>query len=194
MEQQLPSLKVCVFITGTNGVGKSTLVRALAERYGGVRKVENKVSYLANEKICLAGVYKGKSWGGVDRINGTSNLAGIVEEGLKHADIILCEGSMMDTFGLNLTNALFKAQKQLVVSLYADMLTIYNRLTARSNGKYNNGKRNWKGIKKKQDNAMNSARKFQQIGIPVLQINTAKHNVTEIVDMFISELNKIKTI
>lgn len=94
-------MKKCVFITGTNCSGKSSLAWAIITRYGGVDRITND---------------KGSSC--------TSRLAEVVEEGLKHRDIIICEGSFLDTFGMNLMNALFKAEQQYVISLYADNLTI----------------------------------------------------------------------
>ena len=116
-------MKKCVFITGTNCSGKSSLAWAIITRYGGVDRITND---------------KGSSC--------TSRLAEVVEEGLKHRDIIICEGSFLDTFGMNLMNALFKAEQQYVISLYADNLTIFNRLGNRSNGK--NGKRTAQSLSK----------------------------------------------
>lgn len=153
-------MKTCVFITGTNAVGKSALAWEFITRYGGVDRITND-----NGSSC------------------TSRLADVVAEGLRHADTILCEGSFINTFGLNLSNALFKAERQLVVSLYADLQTIWNRLAARSNGKNGSGKRRFDLIVKKQKQSMIAARRWQSIGVKVLQINTAQVSIDDEVRM-----------
>lgn len=156
--------KTCVFITGTNAVGKSALAWAIITRYGGVDRIVND---------------KGSSC--------TSRLAEVVASGLRNADTIFCEGSYMHTFGINLTNALFTARRQLVVSLYAPPMVIWERLHARSNGC--NGKRRWDLIFKKQREAMIAARKYQSIGVPVLQFNTDERSAEDIRDEIINYLN-----
>lgn len=158
-------MKTCVFITGTHAVGKSSLAWAIIDRYGGVDRITND---------------KGSSC--------TARLADVVEEALKHSDICFCEGSFMNTFGLNLSNALFKAQRFLVVSLYADGMTIYKRLQERSNGK--NGKRDFNLILKKQRQAMIAARKWHDIGVPVLQVNTASASTEELLEMTINKISE----
>ena len=178
-------MKTCVFITGTNGVGKSALAWAIIERYGGVDRITNEVTYCREGSVCLAGKYGVTRYGGVDRITNekgsscTSKLADVAEEGLRNADVIFCEGSFMNSFGLNLSNALFKAQRHLVVSLYADVQTLYERIIRRSNGKNGTGKRNWVSIVKKQKQAMIAAQKWQSIGVKVLQINTSTTTIDE---------------
>lgn len=160
-------MKKCVFITGTNAVGKSSLAWEIITRYGGVDRITND---------------KGSSC--------TSRLAEVVEEGLKHCEVIICEGSFLDTFGMNLINALFKAEQQYVISLYADNLTIFNRLGNRSNGK--NGKRSTKSIQKvfdKQLRCMRAARKWQEIGVRVLQINTAETSLQDVVSRVLEFIN-----
>ncbi len=190
-------MKTCVLITGTNAVGKSSVAWSVINRHGGVVKVENDVTYLAEGDICLARRYDRLKYGGVDRIvndkgsSCTSRLPEVVEEGLRHNDVIVCEGMYLNTFGLNLTNALFKAERQLVVNLYADMQTLYSRIIGRSNGKKNDGARNWPTIWKKQIQAMRAARKFQKIGVPVLQFNTAEASTEEIVDVVLSKISEL---
>ncbi len=187
-------MKTCVFITGTNGVGKSALARAVINRYGGIDRVKNNVTYCAESNICLAGKYGECRYGGVDRITNdkgsscTSMLAEVVEEGLSNADVIFCEGSFMNTFGLNLTNAMFKADRHLIVSLYSDIKTICNRIIGRSNGKNGTGKRNWSKIVQKQKQAMIAARKWQSIGVKVLQLNTGTMTVEEELEQVIKTI------
>lgn len=173
-------MKTCVFISGTNSVGKTTLAWEIINRHGGIDRITNDVTYCKDGKVCFAGRYGETKYGGVDRITNeqghscTSRLAEVVETGLKTCDVIICEGSYMDTFGMNLMNAMFKAEKYLLVNLYADVPTLYNRLCSRSNGKNGDGKRNFIKIAKKQKQAMMAAKKWQSIGVKVLQINTAE--------------------
>lgn len=190
-------MKTCVFITGTNGVGKSALALAIINRYGGIDRVTKNVTYCAEGNICLAGRYGENRYGGVDRITNdkgsscTSMLAEVVEEGLSNADVIFCEGSFMNTFGLNLTNAMFKGDRHLIVSLYSDIKTIYNRIIGRSNGKNGMGKRNWPAIVSRQKQAMIAARKWQSVGVKVLQLNTGTMTVDEELEQVIKTIEQL---
>ena len=188
-------MKTCVFITGTNAVGKSTIARAIIDRYGGVDRITNDVTYCKTGSISLAGKYDCR-FGGVDRITNdkggscTSRLAEVVEEALKYSDTVFCEGSFLDTFGMNLLNAMFKAQRHLVVSLYAPPLVIYERLCDRSNGMNGkNGRRNITQIFKKQRQAMMAARKWLNIGVPVLQFNTSEVELDYELEKIFEEIN-----
>ena len=187
-------MKAVVFITGTNAVGKSTLAWSLIERFGGSYEERDCVTYCKDKRYGLAGRYKDKRYGGVDRITNdkgsscTSRLAEVVSEGLKTADVMFCEGSFMDTFGLNLTNALFLGDKALVVSLYAPPAVIYERLNKRSNGMNGTGKRNWPTIFRKQKQALIAAQKYEQIGCKVLQFDTSVFSTEQIRDEIINTL------
>lgn len=191
-------MKTVVFITGTNAVGKSTLAWSLIERFGGIYEERDCVTYCKDKRCGLAGLYKDKRYGGVDRITNdkgsscTSRLADVVREGLKTADVMFCEGSFMDTFGLNLTNALFLGDKALVVSLYAPPAEILKRLGVRSNGK--NGRRNGENLRRvllKQERCMKAALKYQSIGVKVLQYDTS---VTSVETMLNEILSTIETL
>jgi len=188
-------MKTCVFITGTHAVGKSSLARAIINRYGGVDRTANQVTYCKNGSVSLAGKYGETRYGGVDRITNdkgiscTSLLAEVVEEALRHSEVVFCEGSFMNTFGINLTNAMFKAQRYLVVSLYLPPPIIYKRLIDRSLGK--NGKRNLELIFEKQRRAMVAARKWEQIGVPVLQFNTSEITVEEELEKVLTKVSEL---
>lgn len=169
------------------------MARAIIAHYGGIDRVVNDVTYCKEGSICLAGTYLTR-YGGVDGItNGkgsscTSRLAEVVEEGLKHCEVIICEGSFMNTFGMNLINSMFKGDSYLLVNLWADAQTLYNRLTARNNGK--NGKRNFPKILEKQKQSMMAAKKWQSIGVRVLQINTAEVPLAAEVEMVLKEIER----
>ena len=190
-------MKTVVFIIGTNGVGKSTVARALLDYYGGPALEEDQVVYARTGRVAFAGSYNAK-YGGVDRLKnengttGTSALAGVVEKGLRKADTVICEGSYMDTFGLNLSNALFKGTASLVVSLYADGVTLYRRLESRSAGQHGDGKRDYGKIYAKQKRTMVAARKWEAIGVPVLQFNTAQVSVEAIRDALVCRLQTLE--
>lgn len=183
--------KVCIFITGTNAVGKSTLVNALAGRYEGFRCVEEDVTYLNDPRVCLAGRYEGFRYGGVDRLTNdkgsscTSRLAEVVARGLSNCEAIFCEGSYINTFGINLSNALFLAQRQLVVFLYAPAKVLHERLLSRA------GKGLSKFVMPKQQLALNSARKWASIGVPVLTFDSSTIGPNAIAEAVISKLNDL---
>ena len=187
-------MKKCVFITGTNCVGKSALAWEIINRYGGVDRILNDVTYCKEDGVCLAGRYGEARYGGVDRIlndkgsSCTSRLAEVVEEGLKNSQVIVCEGSFMNSFGMNLINAMFKAESYLVVNLFIDPLTLYERISQRSPSK--NGKRDFKKILAKQKCSMVAAQKWQSIGVKVLQINTGGITLEEETDLVIEEIWK----
>ena len=198
-------MKIVVFITGTNAVGKSTLAWSLIDRFGGIYEERACTTYCKDKRYGLAGRYKDKRYGlagrykdkrygGVDRITNdkgsscTSRLADVVQEGLQTADVMFCEGSFMNTFGLNLTNALFLGDKALVVSLYAPPAVIYERLNKRSNGMNGTGKRNWPTIFRKQRQALIAAQKYEQIGCKVLQYDTSVYSVEQIREEIINAL------
>lgn len=190
-------MKVVVFITGTNAVGKSTLAWSLINRFGGISEEQDFVTICKDKRYGLAGLYKDKRYGGVDRLTNdkgsscTSRLAEVVLKGLRTVDVIFCEGSFMNTFGLNLTNALFLGDKALVVSLYAPPAVIYERLNRRSNGMNGMGKRNWPAIFSKQKQAMVAAQKYEQIGCKVLQFDTSVYSTEQIRDEIMNYLNAI---
>lgn len=189
-------MSVCVFITGTNAVGKSSVARVIIERCGGITEERDMVAYLADGTTCMAGRYATCKYGGVDRITNakgsscTSELANVVKRGLAQRDIIFCEGSFMNTFGMNLTNAMFEADKHLVVNLYADTRTLWNRLNERSKGKNGNG-RDFAKVVNKQKQAAIAAVKWHEIGVKVLQINTAEYSPEQIVDTIYGVLAKL---
>jgi len=180
--------KLCVFITGTNGVGKSTLARALQEYYGGIKRTEKNVSYCENG-VAFAGKYSTK-YGGVDTIrckkgSCTWMLAEVVEEALRYANIVFCEGSNLHTFGLNLTNAMFKADQYLVIPLFTDARTIYERLEARNNGRATG--RKFDLIIQKQNCVIRSAKKWASIGVPLLPFDTSKISPNEMVAQIVKK-------
>lgn len=127
-------MKTVVFITGTNASGKTTLAKELIRRYGGIVRMEGRTSVCADERITLAGKFSGVKRGGVDGLNETRCLADMAREAFRSHEVFICEGSYMNTFGINLTNAMFTAPGHLVVSLYAPLAEIHNRLKKRTIG------------------------------------------------------------
>lgn len=187
-------MKTCIFITGTNAVGKSTVAKILINRYGGIRCVNKQVTYCNDNTLSLAGDYLNSRYGGVDRVKNskgsscTSELPTVVEEALRHSEVCVCEGSFMNTFGLNLSNALFKAEHQIVISLFAPPMVIYNRIKKRSCGKNKDGVRDWDKIMKKQVQALRAAQKWHSIGVKVIQVDTSKTTPESIADIIQQEI------
>ena len=176
--------KTCVYITGTNGVGKTTLAKALIEHYGGVKTADKELTLCNDERVCFAGKYGESNYGGVDIINQTKSLQGIVKKALKTQDVIFCEGSFMNNFGLNLTNAMFEAEKHLVVYLYAPVRVIHSRLLSRS------GRGVSKDVVDKQNCGCSAARKWDSIGVPVLSFDTSKVEIGIIIQQIIKIIEK----
>lgn len=173
-----------MYITGTNGVGKTTLSKALIEHYGGVKTADKELTLCNDERVCFAGKYGESNYGGVDIINQTKSLQGIVKKALKTQDVIFCEGSFMNSFGVNLTNAMFEAEKHLVIFLYAPVRVINSRLLSRSGRGVN------KGVAKKQNDGCRAARKWDSIGVPVLSFDTSKVENGNIIQQIIKIIEK----
>lgn len=160
-------MKTCVFINGTNCVGKTSLAKELIARYGGIESAGRTLTVCKDNRICFAGHYDlTKRYGGVDGFNSTKVLAGVVEEGLREHEVIICEGSYFHTIGLNLTNAMFKADRHLVVFLYAPVETLNARLLERG------GKPITPVMISKQKQCLVAAKKWQKMGVNVLSFNT----------------------
>ena len=176
-------MKLCVFITGTNCVGKTTVAKEIMRRFGGIKDTSIDTTYCHDNRVTFAGRYKdGVKYGGVDSLNETKSLAGIVERALQVSDVCFCEGSKMNSFGMNLTNAMFKAQQHLYVFLYAPCEIIHKRLQERS------GKMITNHIVTTQQQAARAAKKWQQIGVPVLCFDTSMANSEEIAEIVIQKL------
>ena len=167
-------MKTCVFITGTNCTGKTAVAKALIQMFGGIKEATKEHTFCNDTRVCFAGKYTADGrFGGVDGFNNTRTLAGVVERGLEICDVIVCEGMYLHSFGLNLTNAMFKADKHLVVFLYADGITIAKRIKERS------GNNIGVAVLPKQRGASSSAKKWQSIGVPVMAFDTTKHTIEE---------------
>lgn len=171
-------MKTCVFIIGTNGVGKSSTARAIMQAHGGLKKVGYQLSICSDNKVCFAGRYvDGSAYGGVDSLCGTAGLEDVVRRGLTEHEYIICEGSYMDTFGINLQRAIFSAPRQLVVLLFAPYDIINARLKERSKSTA------IKGAMKRQTRCINSTKKWAGIGVPTMCIDTSANTPSEIAKM-----------
>lgn len=179
-------MKTCVFITGTNAVGKTTLVKELIARYGGIKTSDKTLTTCKDERVCFAGHYGEGKFGGVDGFNQTKCLEGVVRNGLQQHDAIICEGMYLHTFGLNLTNAAFAAEKQLIVFLYCPVIEIHKRLLARAGKGMTNDK-----VWRKQLNCATAAKKWSSIGVPVLSFDTSANAVESIANTVINKINEL---
>lgn len=168
-------MKTCIMITGTNASGKTTLAKSLIERFGGIKSANRTKTICNNGNVALVGKYSYDSnYGGVDSLNCTNSLASIIQECFLQNDTVIFEGSYLNSFGINLTNALFKAPRQLIVFLYAPVKILDERLGSRSGKKIN------KEIIDKQNCALRSANKFASIGVPVWCFDTSVTSSEEI--------------
>ena len=182
-------MKTCVFITGTNCVGKTTVAKRLQEYFGGLRNNTKDTTYCNDSRVCFAGIYKNDiKHGGVDVLNETRSLADIVRRGLQTCDVVFCEGSYLDTFGQNLLNAIFSAESQLYVYLYCSGTTLAIRNAQRAENQSVTG-----GVLRRMLNRQRrtflAAQKYAAIGVPVLSFDTDKTSPEEIAETIISRLH-----
>lgn len=176
-------MSACVFIIGTNCVGKTTLAKEIMRRFGGIKDAKGDTTYCRDKRVTFAGVYKeGSKYGGVDGLGQTKCLAEIVDRALQVSNVCFCDGSYLNTFGVNLTNAIFTAKQQLVVFLYAPVEVIRARLQCRSGGGIT------KSIVSKQLQAARAAKKWSEIGVPVLCFDTSKITAEDIATKIIEKL------
>lgn len=92
----------------------------------------------------------------------------------------------LHTFGINLTNAAFVADKQLLVFLYCPVQEIHRRLLERSGKGLTND-----AVWKKQLNCATAAKKWASIGVPVLSIDTSKVPVERIATTVIEKIEQL---
>lgn len=132
--------------------------------------------------VAFAGRYDVK-YGGVDNLNGTTILRDIVKKALESTDCIICEGMRLKCWGPNLTHAMFNADRQIVIFLYAPLEEIQKRLAERSNGTLS------KDIIRGQRESAHSAKKWQTAGCDVVAIDTTKQTADQIADFIINKIN-----
>lgn len=177
-------MKTVVFIIGTNCAGKSTLARELIERFGGVKSEQGTFTICNDARHCFAGTgyAAATTQCGVDKLHTTTMLADTVKLALTQGDCVFCEGQNLNTIGMNLTNAIFQGEKQLVIFLYASPRILNNRRLARS-GKVLN-----KQMLRKQSGNARAAAKWQKIGVSVVAIDTSDKTPRQIADIVIEKL------
>lgn len=176
-----------VMITGTNCAGKTTLAKELIKRVGGgINQTLKDRTICNNRKVVFLGRYADDvKHGGVDGLNQTKCLEEIAKECISSgAEYVICEGSYLNTFGLNLQRLLFSAEKQVVVSLFAPIELIRQRLQKRSGGKMKDT------IYKKQVLCFNSLKKWRQIGVQTFSFNVAETKTEDIANFIIKAICK----
>lgn len=106
----------------------------------------------------------------------TRGLEEMARKAFREHDVFICEGSYMNSFGMNLTNAMFTAQRFLVVFLYAPLEELKNRLENRGKGGLT------PGVVAKQRQALRAAQKWAEIGVRVASYNTARTAIPDIAE------------
>ena len=173
---------------GTNCVGKSTVLRQLIKEAGGISYVEDRVSYCSDGRTAAIGDYsKGKKIEGVDSFGETKIVSDIIKR--TERDIVLFEGLKCGTFGESIQNALFQADNNLVVFLYATAECINDRLIKRSG----------KGIQtvqvlRQQRSNFNAALKYKEIGLPVLSFNSGETSTEDITKRITNKIKAIRNV
>lgn len=184
-------MKTAIFIVGTNGTGKTTLMRNIIRRLGGIERFEDNITYLKNPQYAALGKYDSdsKTNVGVDWIKNTRSLTNLIK--LAHSkgvDTVLAEGSMLHTFGINITNAVFAAPNRLWVLLFADTATLAERIKKRSGVALSP-----KSIDKQRFLAKNFE-KMKRIGVPSVAIDTSKHDTDEIAQYILNYCEDVEGI
>lgn len=185
--------KTVIFICGTNCSGKTTVAKALQEHYGGIARTTSDTTFCKDSGVAFAGIYReGRKHGGVDALNRTDTLAGIIRRAFLTADTVFCEGSYLDTFGQNLCNALFAGQRCLYVFLYCNSDELARRNKERLSKSNRGGQRSGvlSRMMNKQRRVLASAKKFASIGVPVLSIDSATTPTDSIVELILERLEK----
>ena len=180
-------MTVNVFLIGANATGKTTLAKNLVKRFGGITKPGKEVTLVADPRVALVGLYEDdRKICGVDTMGGSKALMGGVNSA--HAlgrEIVIAEGMLMHTFGLNLTNAMFLAEKYLVVFLWCPVSEIVRRLKARTeNARWGQLSTHYKPIAR-------TACRWQKIGVPVLTFNSAEVSSEEIADKVYAKIEEL---
>lgn len=180
-------MKVNVFIIGANATGKTTLAKNLIKRFGGITESGKPISLVADSRVAFVGLYEDdRKICGVDTLEGSKALAGGVQAAhSKGRDIVVAEGMLMHTFGLNLTNAMFLAEKHLVVFLWCPVAEIINRLKIRTvNARWGQLSTHYKPIAR-------TACRWQSIGVPVMTFNSAETSADDIADSVYAKIEEL---
>lgn len=163
--------KTCVFIIGTNGVGKTSLAKRLINGFGGISDYHEKITYCKDARACFVGKYEGVKFGGVDGFNNVTHLAERVNDGLKKCDFVFCEGKYIKNFSMNVLNAMFQAERQIVVFLYAPVAVLDERLRKRG------GRGITQCVWRDQKVIARNAKRWQEIGATLLQYDTSEFSL-----------------
>lgn len=179
-------MKKVVFITGTNGVGKTSAMRAIMDKLGGIAEIstDNDLILLGDGNSAVGGGLNGAgNYYGIDVKRNTKCLEPICRKALDTRNNVFCEGAYLHTFGLNLCRALACGDKGYVIALYANYKVINDHLKQRGGKPINNA------IISKQRCALSSAAKFSKIGYNVMTIDTATHTPAEIAEKILDFCN-----
>lgn len=166
--------KTCVFIIGTNCVGKTTLAKRLISDFGGIAGFQDNITYCNDGRTCFVGKYEGVKYGGVDWLSNVTQLAWNVKTGLNTRDVVFCEGKYIKNFSINMNKAMFQAKRGVVVFLYAPVSVLNERLKERT------GVGMTEYVWKDQKAVARTAKKWQEIGVKLMQFDTSQTTTEQI--------------
>lgn len=176
-------MSVCVIIYGTNGVGKTSLMKCLISRFG--KKSESKTLTLLGNGWGVCGKYNDGKYGGVDRFGKTRILPQIAEEFFVDGNVLLAEGVKLHGVGNNITSTIFQAEKQLAVLVTADAKILHQRLIDRS------GKGITREIIKDQLSNIKTLKKWSEMGVNTLVIDNTSASIEDNTNKLINKINEL---
>lgn len=177
--------KTCVFIIGTNCSGKTTVAKRMIEKLGGQKGFRDKITYTAGG-VAFAGKYDVK-FGGVDYLNSTSVLPGLVARAFESVGTIVCEGVRLKSYGDNMTKSMYLADRRYVFYLHASLRELEKRLKARTG---NESAKLSIHTKKQILECYSSMRKWNANGCHTAVVDTEKMNADDIASLILKLIGK----
>lgn len=175
-----------VLIAGAWCVGKTSTVRSIIARYGVKYACPNYM--ILNNDYCIVGDYSSNTTNvGCDRLRSTTLIVDIVRNLPTCVKVVILESVYLVTTGINVINILFheKFSSHLIAYLYAPFGITKKRLMLRS------GTAMTQHYPKEIIKMQNTLKRYKQMGIPIISIDTSKFSKDDVADMI---LNKILTL
>jgi hypothetical protein len=162
------------------------MAKAMMSLLGGVTTTSKYETEVKDGRFVFAGKYiEGSKFGGVDSWGEIKPLQTIVERLLKKHECVICEGSKLHSCGPFLQDAIFKADKQIVLLCYASPIELNKRLMKRS------GRGVTKEILQDQQACLRALNKWNEMGVKTLHINTEVLNPEDSAKYLLTQIKEL---